>query len=444
MNKDRVVNMTQGNPILLLLTFSFPLLVGNLFQQVYSLADSVIVGQFVGAGGLAAVGATGPISFLFFSVCNGIGSGGGIITAQYFGSGQTERVKKAIANSAYLMLGASLFMGILAYIASPSVLKLAGTPENIMADAVIYMQVSCIGVPLIAVYNYASSMLRALGDSKTPLIFLIAASILNVILDILFVSVFKMGVFGAALATVLGQMTAGIGCLLFAFHTNPYFQLNRSQLAYDRNIFFSAARLGLPLALQWSLIAISSTALQVVVNSFGTVSVAAFTATNRIEMLVHQPFGSLSTALATYAGQNYGADRIDRVKKGLRDSGILMTILAVFLLVVMQLLGKEMVRAFVTDSEVIELGTTGLKITSWFYVFLGTINIIRGTMNGVGDALFAFINGIIEVICRIGIPLLVLNLTGIGVMGIWWAAALTWGVSALFCVLRYAAWRRKV
>lgn len=436
--------MTQGRPILLLLMFSLPLLVGNLFQQAYNLADSIIVGRFVGAGGLAAVGATNAISFLFFSVCNGIGSGGGIVTAQYFGSGQTERVKKAIANSAYLMLGASLIMGILAYAASPHVLKLAGTPENILGDAVIYMRMSCIGVPLIAVYNYASSMLRALGDSKTPLIFLVAACFLNVVLDLLFVGAFRMGVFGAALATVMGQLIAGIGCLLFAFRTNPYFQLNRSQLAYDRTILFSAARLGLPLALQWSLIAISTTALQFVVNSFGTTAVAAFTATSRIEMLAHQPFGSLSNALSTYAGQNFGAARIDRIKKGLRDSGILMLALAGLLFVLMQLFGNEMVGAFVTDSGVIRLGSAGLKLSSWFYAFLGVIYITRGTLNGVGDVLFSFINGTIEVICRIGIPVLLLRLTAVGVMGIWWSAALTWGVSALFCVLRYAAWRKKV
>lgn len=444
MNKTRVMNMTQGRPALLLLMFSLPLLAGNLFQQAYNLADSVIVGRFVGTGGLAAVGATNSVSFLFFSVCNGIGSGGGIVTAQYFGAGETNRVKKAIANSAYLMLGASLFMGMLAFAASPRVLSLVGTPESIMEEAVVYMRMSCIGVPLIAVYNYAASMLRALGDSRTPLIFLVAACLLNVVLDLLFVGLFQMGVFGAALATVLGQLTAGIGCLIFAFRTNPYFQLNRSQLAYDRKIFFGAARLGLPLALQWSLIAFSTTALQFVVNSFGTAAVAAFTATSRIEMLAHQPFGSLSTALATYAGQNYGAERADRIKKGLCDSGLLMLAMSAFMLFLMQCFGKAMVSAFVTDENVIGLGSAGLKLSSWFYVFLGVIYIVRGTLNGVGDVLFSFINGIIEVVCRVGIPILLIRMAGIGVMGIWWSAALTWTVSAFFCVLRYVSWRRKL
>ena len=438
------INMTEGRPILLLLYFSLPLFIGNLFQQAYNMADSVIVGRLLGADSFAAVGATNSVSFLFFSVCNGIGSGGGIITSQFFGGGSIEKVKKAITNSAYLMLGVAAVMGAVAFFASPLVLTLIGTPEEIMSEAVIYMRVSCVGVPMIALYNYASSMLRALGDSKVPLYFLIFACCLNVILDLLFVGSFGMGVFGAALATALSQLVSGLGCLVYAFLTNPCFRLNRSHFAFDRNIFFGAARLGVPLALQWSLIAVSTTALQRVVNSFGTSAVAAFTATSRIEMLAHQPFGSLGTALSTYAGQNYGAGRIDRVKSGLKESGILMIAFTLLIWGLMQLFGTQMIGIFVTDAEVIRLGGEALRLTSWFYFFLGVIYIIRGTLNGVGDALFSLINGIIEVICRIGLPPILLMIPAVGVWGIWWTAALTWFISAIFCALRYASWRKKV
>ena len=222
MARNRTMNMTQGRPLALLAAFALPLLVGNLFQQAYNLADSIIVGQFIGANALAAVGATGSVSFLFFSVCNGISSGGGIVTAQYFGAGDVLKVKRSIANSAYIMFASSLFMGALAFALTPTVLRLLGTPADILPDAVTYMRMTCLSVPLIGVYNYSASMLRALGDSRTPLIFLIVACLLNVVLDLIFVRALGLGVFGAALATMLGQLIAGLGCLIYALRTNPY------------------------------------------------------------------------------------------------------------------------------------------------------------------------------------------------------------------------------
>ena len=443
MARTRTMNMSQGRPIRLLAVFAFPLLVGNLFQQAYNLADSIIVGQFIGARALAAVGATGSVSFLFFSVCNGISSGGGIITAQFFGAQETEKVKRAIANSAYIMLTASLLMGALAFALTPTALRLLGTPDDILPDAVTYMRMTCLSVPLIGIYNYAASMLRALGDSRTPLIFLIVACLLNVLLDIVFVRALGLGVFGAALATMLGQLIAGVGCLLYALRTNPYFMLTREQRAFDRAIARRAVRLGLPLALQWSMIAVSTTALQTVVNGFGTAAVAAFTATTRVEQLTQQPFGSLSMALSTYAGQNYGAGRIDRLRAGLKDSMLVMAAFSLAMLGLIQLLGGRIIGVFVSDAEVIALGGRAVRITSWFYVFLGTIFVVRGILNGVGDALFSFINGLIEMLCRILLPTLLLAATGLGVWLIWWTAGLTWAISGLFCVLRYLWWRKK-
>ncbi len=437
------MNMTEGSPIRLLAVFALPLLIGNLFQQAYNIADSVIVGQFIGAGALAAVGATGSVTFLFFSVCNGISSGGGIVTAQYFGAQDHGKVKRAIANSAYIMFATTLTMGALAFALTPTVLRLMGTPADILPDAITYMRMSCVSVPLIGVYNYSASMLRALGDSRTPLIFLVVSCFLNVCMDLIFVRAFGMGVFGAALATMLAQMIAGIGCLIFALRTNPYFMLSREERAFDRQIAGHAVRLGLPLALQWSMIAISTTALQRVVNGFGTAAVAAFTATTRVEQLTQQPFGSLSMALSTYSGQNFGAKRLDRVRLGLRDSMLAMGAFSLAMLGIMQLLGGRIIAVFVSDPEVIALGGRAIRITSWFYVFLGTIYMTRGTLNGVGDAMFSFINGLIEMLCRIFLPMGMMLIPSVGVWAIWWTAGLTWAVSALFCVLRYLWWKRK-
>lgn len=444
MNKSKIMNMTQGSPIKLLVLFAVPMLIGNLFQQLYNLADSMIVGRLIGAGALAAVGSTNSVSFLFFSVCNGMGGGGGIVTAQCFGEGDDEKVRRAITNSAYLMLLSSLVMGLIAFFATDNVLHLMGTPADILPDAVTYMRMACISVPLVAVYNYAASMLRALGDSRTPLYFLIVACLLNIGLDLLFVGPLAMGVFGAALATTLAQLLAGIGCLTFAFRSNPYFKLERRHFAFDRTITYKAARMGIPLALQWSLIAISTTGLQTVVNSFGTTAVAAFTATSKIEQLVHMPFGSLGQALSTYAGQNYGAGKIDRIRSGFRQSCILMAGIVAIMFIGMQLFGTLTVSLFVKDAEVIRLGGEGLRLTSWFYLFLGMIYVTRGIQNGVGDALFAFINGVIEVISRIGMPrLLLLLFPAMGVYCIWWTAGLTWVISCFFCLMRFWRWQMR-
>lgn len=441
--RSRTMNMSRGKPLKLLTLFAVPLLIGNLFQQAYNLADSIIVGQFVGAGALAAVGATGSISFLFFSVCNGISSGGGIVTAQYFGANDDDRVRRAIVNSAYIMFSTSLAMGGIAFVLTPAALRLMGTPVDILPDAITYMRMTCLSVPLIAVYNYAASMLRALGDSRTPLYFLIVACLLNVLLDLLCVRGLGLGVFGAALATMLAQLLAGVECLGYAMHTNPYFLFERSRLGVDWEIIRHAVRLGLPLALQWSMIAVSTTALQTVVNRFGTTAVAAFTATNRIDQLTQQPFGSLGMALSTYAGQNYGARRLDRVREGLKDAMLVMAVFSGAMLIVIQLLGPDIVRAFVSDGDVVTLGGKALRLTSWFYVFLGTIFVIRGALNGVGDTLFSFINGIIEMLCRIFLPMGLMMLLSAGVWVIWWTAGLTWAISALACLLRYVWWRRK-
>ncbi len=441
--RSSTMNMTEGKPLGLLAVFALPLLIGNLFQQAYNLADSMIVGQLLGANALAAVGATGSISFLFFSIFNGISGGCGIVTAQYFGARRDDMVCKSIANSAYIMLGFSLLTGSVAFCMVPTVLTWMGTPAEILPDAITYMRMTSASVPLIAIYNYASSMQRALGDSRTPLYFLVVSCLLNVGLDLLFVGTFRMGVFGAAFATMLSQLLAGAGSLLWAFRRNPYFRLNKSSLAFDKDIAKKTVRLGLPLALQWSLIAVSTTALQSVVNGFGAAAMAAYTACNRLEQLVQMPFGSMSMALSTYTSQNMGAGKNGRIREGFRDSLLAMAALAAVMLLVMQLFGGSLVSLFVKEGEVISLGGKALKITSLFYIFLGVIYVSRGVLNGVGDAMFSFINGIVEIGGRVGLPLLLLNFTAFGVWSIWITAGVTWMLAGISCILRYISWKKK-
>lgn len=434
---NNTLDMTEGSPVRHIIVFAIPMLIGNLFQQVYNIVDSIIVGQFVGANALAAVGVTGSITFFFFALCNGIGSGGGIITSQFFGSKDDKLVRSCIANTGYIMVIFPLVVGIIAFVLAGPLLRVLSTPDNIFREALNYTRVMCVGLLFVSVYNYVSSMLRALGDSKTPLYFLVLSCLLNVGLDFWFVCGFHWGVIGAGWATVIAQLLAGVVCLIFAFKKNPYFKMSAEDLNINTSVIWKTIRLGVPLSLQFSLIAISSMAVQRVVNSFGAVAVAAFTAGSRIEQLIHQPYQSLSGSLSTYAGQNYGAKKYNRVLKGYRRSLLIMLGFTVLMVPAMQIWGGAITSWFVSDPEVIEMGAKALQITSLFYVFLGMIYVVRGVLNGVGDAFFALFNGIVEVIGRFTIPILLTRYTPMGLWGIWWSCGIVWFLSGFTAWLRY-------
>ena len=437
MKKAYIKDMTVGKPTGLLLTFMLPMLLGNVFQQLYNMVDSMIVGQVVGADALAAVGATGSLNFLFFSLCGGMSNGIGVVISQHFGAGNHESVKKAIANAAYIMLVVGTIMGGLGIRLSRPVLILLNTPDNILNDAVLYMRIMCAGVLAVALYNCISAILRAVGDSKTPLYFLIVASILNIFLDLLFVKSFGMGVVGAGIATIISQFVSGVGSLIFAFWKNPFFKIAKNLRKPDFDIIWQCTRMGVPLAFQTSLIAISCVALQSVVNTFGSVVVAAFTATSRMEQLVQQPYNSLGMAMSTYTGQNIGAGNIDRVRQGYRKGLMIMAAFSLVMIPLFRFGGEFIMKLFVSEEEVIAFGAHALKITSLFYLFLGSIYVTRGLLNGAGDAVFAFANGIVEMLGRICFAKPLTLVPKVGVWGVWLATALTWMVTGIFNISRY-------
>ncbi len=445
MEKKYVCDMTNGNAAGLLLRFAFPMLIGNIFQQFYNMADSVIVGKFVGSNALGAVGSVGSLNFMFFSLCMGLGSGLGVLISQYFGAGQDEYVRKIIANAVYITIAAGMLMSLCGTILAKPILCIMNTPKENFGDALIYMRIVCGATVVVAGYNMISSILRALGDSKTPLIFLVAASGINIILDLIFVIVFHMGVAGAAFATVIAQILAMLGSIWFGMRKNPYLQLKKRHFQFDREIFQNSLRLGLPIAAQNALIAFSCVALQSVVNRYGAIVMAAYTATSRVEQLVQQPFGSLGTAVSTFAGQNAGAGRYDRVSAGCKVSVRIVMIFSLIMVVVMFLLGDKIVGLFVNEPEVIEIGAKGLQITSLMYIGLGLIYVMRGMLNGVGDAAFAMINGVTEVIGRVGFAWLLMMIPSVGLWGVWYTNGLTWALTGAANVIRVlqGKWKTK-
>lgn len=436
--------MTEGNVTSLLLKFSLPMLVGNIFQQFYNMVDSVIVGNYVGKNALAAVGMTASLNFLYFALCNGFATGAGVLMSQYFGMKNEKRVKDSIANGAYLMLAMGALMSIVSVAISRPVLILLNTPEVIFEDALLYSRIVCAGLISVVLYNGIASMLRALGDSRTPLIFLMIASVLNVIGDLALVLIFDMGVSGVAIATIIAQTLSAVCCIAYAAMKNPYFRLTRENLKPDKMLLIKTLKLGIPFGAQGSLIALSCVALQSVINQFGENVIAAFTATSRIEQLVQQPFTSLGTAVATFTGQNLGAGNIHRVRKGYHRATVLVVIFSMIMCVLMFLLGNNFVRFFVEDADVVAIGGRAIRITALFYFPLGMIYVARSLMNGAGDSNFAFVSGLIEVVGRFGFSTVLVAVPSLGYWAVWYTTGLTWLITGIVCMIRYAQgkWKR--
>ena len=442
---SNTADMTKGSPVRLILTFSIPLIIGNIFQQFYNMVDSIVVGNFVGANALGAVGACGSLNWLFFSLSSGLGIGIGVIVSQFYGAKRFDQVSATIANSFYVLVSTALVVSILCFAITPAVLRLLNTPDDIINDSITYMRTTCIGIVAISLYNGVSSILRALGDSKTPLYFLILSSVCNVLLDLLFVIAFGWGVFGVAFATIISQALSAVVSLIYSFKKIPYFRLTKEQMKPNFSIIKTSYRLGVPIALQSSMIAVSCVVLQSVVNRFGSTVVSAFTITNRIEQLINQPYNSLGTALTTYAGQNIGAGDTKRVKLGFKKSIYIVAVFSAIMIPVMFLFGKNIAGLFVKETDVIELGASALRITSVCYFFLGMIYIPRGILNGCGDAAFSMINGLAEVVCRLLFSSVLTRIPKIGYWGIWITTGLTWLCVSIVCLLRYASgkWKQK-
>lgn len=435
--KNHKISMTEGNISIQLLKFSIPLLMGNIVQQFYSMVDSIIVGNLIGSDALAAVGATGSLIFLFFSLCTGMASGVGIMIAQYDGAKDLKSVKKTIANSIYIIGATAIIMGLVGMIFSPNVLKLLRTPSNIYEDALIYMKIICGGTIAVGVYNAIAAILRALGDTKTPLYFLILSSILNIGLDLLFVITIPLGVAGVAYATIISQGLSAIACIIYSVIKIPEFSLTKQDYKICKDTCYQIFRLGTLAAFQHSLLAISHIIIQRVVNGFGSAIVAAFTVTSKLEQLVMQPYNSLGIAMSTFAGQNMGAGNIQRIKEGHKKSLKIIIVISIVLSLTMFFGAETFVKFFVKDFFVIQTAAKATKIISIFFFPLGAIFVIRGLLTGAGDAVYGMINGLAEMLARICFAVPLTSISFIGVWGIWLTTGITWIITSLASEVRY-------
>ena len=436
--------MTTGSEWQHIVRFALPLLAGNLLQQVYNIADTMIVGQYLGDSALAAVGATGSITYFFYTLCLGLATGAGVIISQYFGSRSYKELRRAVFSSAVVTAAFGIVTSAAAMLLTEPVLRLLNTPEALLATSVEYMRIAVGGTVCVAAYNWINAVMRSLGDSRTPLIFLGVASVLNVGLDFLFVLGFGLGAGGAAAATVISQGLSAALCIVFAFKMNELLRLTREDMHPDRKMMLKCVTTGVPIAAQNGLISISMIAIQRVTNGFGETVMAAYTASMRIEQFVQQPFSSLNAALSAFVGQNIGAGSRDRAIKGCRSALLISSGFAAAAAVVFFFVSRALAGCFVSGAGVIEMCGSAISLTACFYVFLGMIHVLRGFLNGAGDTGYALANGLTEVITRVGLSL-VLTQTALGCGGIWLTTCITWLFTALVSLIRYksGAWVRK-
>lgn len=402
MASNTTKDMTSGSTMKLILGFAVPLLMGMLFQQVYSLVDTIIVGRFLGVSALAAVGATGSINFLIVGFCQGICNGFALPVAQRFGAKDYDGLRKYVGNSAVLSIIFGGAITLITVIACRPILELMQTPADIIDLSYHYIVVIFAGIPAIMLYNILSAYLRSLGDSITPVIFLVLSAGLNIGLDLLFIVTFHWGVFGAAFATVLSQAVSGILCLILIIKKFNLLHLKREDWKLDWGYSRYLLIMGLPMGLQYSITAIGSVILQASVNTLGSTAVASMTAGSRISMFVVCPFDALGSTMATFGGQNVGAGRLDRLGRGLRSAVILGAIYSALILVILIFFGRDLILLFVSAKEaaVIAQAKQFLVTNAAFYLMLALVNIVRFLIQGMGFSGFAVFAGVFEMVAR--------------------------------------------
>ncbi len=440
LQRDSSKDMTSGSPFKLILTFTIPLLIGNVFQQFYSMADTIIVGKTIGATALAAVGTTGPLNFLILGFIIGLTSGFAVITAQYFGAKDFHYLRRSIAAIIKLCAVTIIGMTVLSMLSARSLLRMINTPADIINDAWSYIIIIFAGIITMVLYNMTSCILRALGDSKTPLFFLILSSILNIGFDLLFILVFHMGVAGAALATVISQGVSGVLCLLYTIKNYPYLIPSRNDWKSNAAFYWRHLRIGLPMAFQFSITAIGVVVLQGALNLFGSTTIAAFTAATKVEQLVTQPAGSFGVTMANYAGQNLGAGRLDRVRDGVRKCTLLTLAFAAAGMAILFLFGNALTGLFVNSSEpayleILSLSKRYLTICSIFFPALFLLFVHRNALQGVGKSFMPLMAGVFELITRVAVAMTLPQL--LGFTGICLAGPFAWVSAAALLAVSY-------
>lgn len=432
-----VKKMTEGKPLTLILQFMIPLLIGNVFQQLYNITDVIIVGRTLGIEALAAVGATIPIFMIAVGATIGLTSGMSVIAGQQFGAKNMAGVKNSAATALTISVIYMLFFIVITHIFLEPLLRIIEVPDKIFAQSYNYISILLYGIGTTTLYNLASALMRALGDSKTPLYFLIIASILNIILALVFILVLGWGVTGSAIALVIAEGISGALCLWYIYHKVPALHLQKSDFVLTRSSVWQHLKMGCPMSLQFAILGVGILVLQAVCNSFGPTVIAGFTAAGRVEQLALQPMISVGISMAVYTAQNFGAKRLDRVRQGVKTGSIILLIFSVAAGITSYFFGPEIIKLFIdaNDKATIEAGVTYLHNTVPFYVFLSQIFIFRNATQGLGLSFMPFGSGVVELVARSAAAIILGR--KFGYLGMCYASPFSWLGACTFLSIGY-------
>ena len=443
MSKTKEMDMTRGPVLSQMTKFAIPVLFGMVFQKIYNFADAYIVGHYLGDEALAAVSICGTIMFTLFAINAGISTGVGVLISQFFGANRPAEMKKAFVASVYVAIGVVVLATSIGIISAEPVLRLMQTSDELMPQAKEYLVIiyaGCIGTML---YNFCASVLRAVGNSVVPLVFLIISSILNIVLDILFVAVIPMGAAGAALATVVAQLVSGILCIIYARKILDFINVKGREWKPDFHLIKEVLRYGIPAALQMSIISIGDMTLQAVVNTYGTAMVVAYGVCLKVEGVGWEIASAIGISVGTFTGQNVGAGNLDRVKKGVRTAYLMSIIGCGLFGVAIVIFAPQIMGAFTETPEAIRLGVEYMRIFAGFFLAGGILVIFQNFLRSVGDVTFTLMMGVSEIITRVGFSFLFPAL--VGYIGLWFVSPITWVVAMIVGLARYysKAWVKK-
>lgn len=440
--KAKNLDMTQGEPARLLVLFAIPMLIGGIFQLMYNMTDTLVVGRFASVDALAAIGATGSTTSLIMMLGQGLTNAVSVVISQAEGAGQQDRMKSCVAHAVYLVLAGSLVLGLASFFGARPFLTLLGTPENIIDDAVSYVQITGgLSIALTA-YNGVAAVLRAIGDSKTPLYFLILCSLLNVVLDLVFVIAFHGGVPGVAIATVISQAVSVVLCVFYMVRRYPRLRPDAASFRFDGKIIREYLTIGLPMCFQSGVLCVGMFVITAVINSFGSDIVAAYTIGGKVEQLATLSFSNLAFSFSVYAGQNYGARLYRRIGEGLKKGLLIIVGLTILSSAVMLLFARPLAQIFLEEdvAAVLDGAVAMIRTEACFFWALGIIWAVNSTLRGMGLVRIALVSSIVELVCKIGISVTLSQV--IGSAGIWIAAPSGWVLGLIPSLIYLLRWFR--
>lgn len=442
--KGKSLDMTQGNPAKLLILFAIPMLIGSVFQLMYNMVDTIVVGRFVSVDALAAIGATSSATSFLMMMGQGMTNAVSVVVSQAAGAKNERYLNKAVGQAVYLVAVSGVLLGVLSFFGARPMMELLGTPDNIIDQSVAYLQITGGLTIALITYNGVSAVLRAIGDSKTPLYFLIFCSILNVVLDLVFVLAFNGGVVGVAAATVLSQGVSAVLCLLYMVWKYPLLRPSRSSFAFDSEIIREYLRIGLPMCVQNLFLCVGMFVITAVINSHGSDIVAAYTIGSKVEQLATVSFSNVAFSFSVYAGQNFGAKQYRRIKEGLAKGIAIIGALSLVSTAVMLLFAEPIARIFMDKDaplKVLEGAVSMIRIEAVLYAALGAIWTVNSALRGIGAVKMTLVSSIIELVAKIGISIFLP--LALGYVGIWIAAPVGWVLGLIPSLFYLLHWFKK-